>query len=620
MARKVALAAALCAVVLVLAACNPPPPCTPEDLIPPTITSPGHYSNVGTAPTIGSMTPELLQWDFAPDCMPEHFKILFSPDRHFGFARSGMTDGETVWPPADASYPEMALEPATEYFWKVRGWTQGVNGPDSSTRVFFTGPLCTSAAELGAPELISPDPGEVLSDLFAELHYQVGEPACLPEGYLVDLQTASDFSGTSLLGEFSLPGTYVLTDELADCTTYYWRVAPIFGGAQGPFSETRAFTINVSPTCPMVLSVPDVSLQPGMVLNFCTPEDLTPPDLTWPPPAAEIWLPDMETILPAEFFAWDSIECIPDHYKVLFSHDPDFGIARAGMTDGETTWPSPDAEWPQGPIEPATEYFWNVRAWTDGINGPFSDTRVFFTGPSCATPADLIAPVLSEPDNGAEVPALEVQLHYVPGDPGCIPDGYYIDLQTAADFSGTSLYDSEWSSKHTFFNASGLDDCTTYYWRVAQIEDETFGPFSEGRSFFTNQAGNCAQSLVPEFHAIRDLACYQGPIPGTYPTLGYLLAGESSPIVAQSLNQAWWYIQNLDDQNICAVPKDGGESDGDASGVPIWNNPALPEPETGNGGQGLVCDSYTTQADCVAAGCKWNPYFTTPGGWCSSPP
>lgn len=603
MARKFALAAALCAVVLVLAACDPPPTCTPDDLIPPTLTSPGHYSNVGTAPTIGSMTPELLQWDFAPDCVPEHFKILFSPDRHFGIARSGMTDGETVWPQADAPYPQMALEPATEYFWKVRGWTQGVNGPDSSTRVFITGPLCASAAELGAPELLSPDPGEVLSDLFAELHYQVGEPACLPEGYLVDLQTVSDFSGTNLLGEFSLPGTYVLTDELADCTTYYWRVAPIFGGVQGPFSETRAFTIRSSSACPMVSLIPDDLSDIPLVHIACAPEDLTPPDLLFPPPAAEIWLPDMETILPAEFFTWEPIACIPDHYKVLFSHDPDFGIARSGMTDSETTWPSPDAEYPQMPIEPATEYFWNVRAWTDGVNGPYSDTRVFFTGPSCAAPADLVATELLEPEQGAEIPALDVQLHYVPGDPGCIPDGYYIDLQTEADFSGTSIYAGEWSSKHTFFPVSGLADCTTYYWRVAQIEDGAFGPFSESRSFFTNQAGTCAQSLIPEFHAVRDLACYEGPNPAAYPVLGYLLTGESSPIVGQSFDLAWWYIQNLDDQNICAVRKDGGEPAGDTASVPRWNDPVVELPTP-------VCTRDLNKTDCEASGGTYKRIFT----------
>ena len=123
-----------------------------------------------------SLTPEFFEWEFDPDCTPEHFKIKFSPDPHFGIARFGMTDGELTWPPSGATYPQAPSEPATEYFWNVRAWTDGVNGPDSVTRVFFTGLLCTSASEMGEPDLLFPDPGEVIGELYAELHYQAGEP------------------------------------------------------------------------------------------------------------------------------------------------------------------------------------------------------------------------------------------------------------------------------------------------------------------------------------------------------------------------------------------------------------------------------------------------------------
>ena len=347
MTKKLLLLSSLFVLGLGLTACNRPSadPCTPADLEPPTITFPGNYSNVGTAPTVGTLAPELLQWEFAPDCVPEQFKLLMSPDRHFGNSRAGQTDGELAWPLSDAPWPQGALEPSTEYFWKVRAFTDGVNGPDSSTRVFFTGPLCTTAAEMGAPELLSPDPGEVIGDLYAELHYQVGEPQCLPEGYFVDLQTDPGFGGTNLLGEFGIPGTFVLTDELADCTTYYWRVAPLFGGVQGAMSESRAFNVRVDPSCPLTSAIPELVFDPGLVLHACAPEDLTPPELLWPPPAAEVGQPTQ--FLAPEFFQWSPISCFPDKYKVLFSHDPDWGIARAGTTEGETSWPSPDAEFPQ---------------------------------------------------------------------------------------------------------------------------------------------------------------------------------------------------------------------------------------------------------------------------------
>jgi hypothetical protein len=610
MKKMLFLLSSLIVLGICLAGCGPSneTPCTPADLEPPSSVLPGNYANVGTAPTIDSLTPGLFQWEFDPECVPEHFKLLFSPDHNFGFARAGMTDGELTWPPSDASFPQMPLDPATEYFWKVRGWTDGVNGPDSSTHVFFTGPLCTSSGEMGAPELLSPDPGEVIDELYAELHFQVGEPQCLPEGYLVDLQTDPGFGGSNLLGEFSIPGTNVFTDELFDCTTYYWRVAPIFGGVSGTFSETRAFNVRVDPSCPMESAISDVIIDPGQLQVICSPENLTPPELLWPPQASEVSLLGLESILPAEFFQWSPINCFPDKYKIRFSHDPDWGIAREGMTDGETVWPLPDAEFPQMGIELATEYFWNVRAWTDGVNGLDSPTWTFFTGPSCAVPADLAAPELIEPDDGAEILALEVMLNFQPGEPGCIPDGYYIDVQTSADFSGTNMYAGDWASKHTFFSVTGLADCTLYYWRIAQVEDSTFGPFSEGRSFFTNDSGFCAQSYAPQIEALRDLACYQGPNPETYPIFGYILSGETAPIVAQSLNQQWWYIQNPDGTDICAVPKDGTTPEGVTSGIPLWNNPQIvkeKEDEGGGGGEGLVCSINLNQTDCAAAGGKW---------------
>jgi hypothetical protein len=613
--RKLILGSLLFALMLLsLSACDgsTETTCTPSDLEPPHVTSPGPYYNVGTAPTTGSLPAEFFQWEFDPDCTPEHFKIQFSTDRYFGLARTGMTDGELTWPPSGAANPQAPLEPATEYFWNVRAWTEGINGPESGTWAFFTGPECGSAGELGAPELLSPEPGEVLDQIFVELHYQVGEPKCVPEGYLVDLQADPGFSGTNLLTSFSFPGTYVMTEELTDCTTYYWRVAPLYGGAQGPFSETRAFNVRVDPSCPITSQVPELDIEVALPNILCDPQNLPAPELTWPPHNSQVGTSEgPPDFLPAEFFQWEAIDCLPEKYKLRFSEDPDWGIARVGMTEGETVWPSPDAEYPQIGLEPATEYFWNVRAWTEGINGPDSPTWVFFTGPTCDLPDDLVAPELLEPSDGVEVPALEVTLNFEPGEPGCIPDGYYLDLQTVPDFSGTNPYAGDWGSKHSYMTISDLQDCTTYYWRIAQVEDATFGPFSESRSFFTNQSGNCAQSLVPEIVATRDLACYQGPDPQSYPIYGYLLSGESSPIVAQSLNQSWWYIQNPDGPEICAVPKDGGDSRGDTGDIPMWNDPEN-EPEE----EPLTCKKNLNKSQCEAAGGTWMEARVTAESYC----
>ncbi|MGD8822107.1 MAG: fibronectin type III domain-containing protein [Anaerolineales bacterium] len=614
---RIKWAVVLLLLVAALAACDRPAAdsCTPEDLVAPEQTYPPNYSIIGTSSVQpNTIQPDLLQWTFSPDCVPDHFKVLFSPDHDFGIARSGMTNGETTWPLASFEYPQLGLEPATEYFWTVRGWTDGVNGPESSTHVFFTGPQCASAAEADPPELLEPAPGEIIEENYATLHYIAGGASpCLPDGYFVDLQTDSSFSGTTLLGEYEIPGTFLMTEELDDCTTYYWRVAPIIDGVQGPFSDTRAFTVAIDPTCmPYSFQMPEI---PYLDLELCGPEDLSAPELVSPPQFSVLGnTPGASTVpIPDEFFQWSYTGCQPELFKVIFSWEPDFGIARMGETDGELSWPRPDAEWPQIPIEAGTEYWWYVYGWADGVLGPPSEMRIFFTGPTCGAAEVVPAPVILEPTEGEAIPSTTVTLHWEPGEPKCVPQmGYFIDIQTESDFSGTNILPDPWFPKHTLATIDGLEDCTTYYVRMAATLNAQgdLGPYSETRSFFTNESGTCMQSLVPEISAVRDLACYEGPNPELYPIQGYLLAGETAVIVAQNLDQTWWYIENPDAPNNCAIPKDGGETMGDISQIPMWNDPDL----------GVPCSSYTTENACLAAECRWVPQATRAGGgYCTDP-
>jgi hypothetical protein len=82
--------------------------------------------------------------------------------------------------------------------------------------------------------------------------------------------------------------------------------------------------------------------------------------------------------------------------------------------------------------------------------------------------------------------------------------------------------------------------------------------------------------------------------------------GETAPIVAQSLDQAWWYIQNPDGPDICAVPKDGTAPEGDTGEIPLWNNPEVAQEDPGGGGgEVLVCSSDLNETECDAAGGDW---------------
>jgi hypothetical protein len=122
-------------------------------------------------------------------------------------------------------------------------------GPYSVKRSFFTGPECTVLAGVPAPELISPANGEYISELAAPLQFTPGDPPCVADAYVVDLQTDPSFGGTNLQAGHDFPGTNVFTGLLEDCTTYYWRVAAVEGGSHGPYSATRWFRTNHSGAC-----------------------------------------------------------------------------------------------------------------------------------------------------------------------------------------------------------------------------------------------------------------------------------------------------------------------------------------------------------------------------------
>jgi hypothetical protein len=74
--------------------------------------------------------------------------------------------------------------------------------------------------------------------------------------------------------------------------------------------------------------------------------------------------------------------------------------------------------------------------------------------------------------------------------------------------------------------------------------------------------------------------------------------------------QDWWYIENPDAPNYCAIPKEGVEPIGEIGQIPMWNDPVIEQP----------CSTYTSQSACQAAACVWVPQATRAGGgYCTDP-
>lgn len=554
----VALLGAAC-----LASCGgpPAPECDASDLIAPTLMMP---SDGGILELGGN-----LDWEYpASPCEPGGYNLQVNTASDF----TGTEVGGFVNPPHSWWWPPTPLDQGTTYYWRVQAVLDGGTGPWSPTWSFNTLPPC-ELADLVAPVLVFPYDQTEFEYPIPSFVWDYVDPTCDPLGYHLQIANDPGFDFTSIAYERREPDPRTSDDfaasTLADCTVYYWRVAAYDGTTDGPWSATRSFRLNLNGTCPTLT---------------CVEVDLVAPEHVWPD-----WYEILSTLDPYLEWMYPAI-CQPEGYLVNISTRWDMSdiVYAGGTTDPATTTS------PTNPLEPATQYFWEVIPGVGPTLGPSSGTRSFFTGPECASSSMLGAPELLYPLDGAEISGEYAVLEFTANSFGCIPDGYFVDVQTDPNFGGYSLLGT-YSNPNTWILTWPFpQDCTLYYWRVAAVQDGVMGPFSATRTFFMNHAGNCAQSFVPDFHleALRDLACYERPFYEA-DILGYLLTGELTPLVAQDLMGEWWVIENPDAiGTLCWVPQDGTEPSGDTSDLPRWEAPADP----------LLCNINMNRTDCEAAG------------------
>ena len=560
-------------VALALAACGdetrggggggPMPICPPENLEIPVLVTPDDGTNV----EIPGLT---FHWVYNPaGCLPEEFEIQVSQSHSFDNLSGATLDvGESHWS------PQVGLLSATIYYWRMRATVTDGPGPWSPTWSFYTGPVC-EAASLVAPEPIFPAGYMFVYDApFFEWTYP--DDACVAEGY--HLQVASDPGFATLVFDERRtdPSTLWLpTFDLENCSVYYWHVAAIQGGSDGPYSATETFSVNVAATC----------------TQQCTEDQLVAPVPLGPPHYANVGTAPTEGLVPGLLWWGYPMPCLPEGFGVHLSTERDF--SDSSLFGGVHPVTGFGGNWtPSVPLEPATQYWWEVFAGIGTTFGPTSPVRSFFTGPQCASGSDAIPPTLLSPEDGATVDTLTPWLRYTPGEGGCVPDGYAIYLDTDADFAGEEPYASL-NLPGTTFIPDPLQDCTTYYWRVSPIQDDFILPWSEVWSFRTDANPNtvCAQGQ-PLGRAIRDLACRFGPGPG-WEIRWYWLQGEETPVYARDMSGNWLAVQNQDDPDrICWVPRDGVEFPGSVENLRIFDAPT-------------VCSRDLPQAECQAAGGTW---------------
>jgi hypothetical protein len=236
------LALVLLAVTLLIAACGPekgsPITCPTEDLQAPYGVSPDHI-------VVADLQPVFF-WEYPEECSPEGYRVEVTDYGTYDDSDTisgGPGTSSTTWSPSEP------LLPATDYEWRVAAMNGDTLGPYSMSTRFWTGPLC-DASTMPAPTLAQPADGSTVDNSHPPLVWTHAE-GCLPEYYSVDLSADPGFGGPSLVADFHSPAKAVIpAEELADCTTYYWRVVAHRGGGTPPMSSTWTFNTNFTGSCP----------------------------------------------------------------------------------------------------------------------------------------------------------------------------------------------------------------------------------------------------------------------------------------------------------------------------------------------------------------------------------
>jgi hypothetical protein len=554
--------------LLVLTACGGP--CEEADLlIRPDQDSPANHS------LVSDLRP-VLTWQYSP-CTPEEYIINLwtnatngtSVDTGFG----GLTGSpDKSWsPPADLTVGEA-------YIWSVAAKNSTLISPYSPDWEFIVGPACDAAS------LLPPDPVEpsgTIADLDPTYIWDYSDLDCTPGGYSLQVAPNNTFTGLVVnMREANPIKAWSPGVPLNDCDRYYWRVAGIDGASDGPWSGATSFRVNAYGNC------------------ICLSSELQVPVPVWPG-HYEI-VPDVQPVLRWLYNG----HCEVGGYAIHLSTEHDFSDTSLFGGTG-----SPSTRWMAGEdLQPATQYWWQVASGVGTDFSGFSSPRSFFTGPECAAINDMVAPTLLSPIGGDQVTQEFATLRYTPGAGGCIPDGYFVNLQTDPLFGGTNLLGS-YNFPGTTVLTDPLEDCTTYYWKVAQIQAGVHGPLSATEWFYTNYSGTCPGPLPtptptpigpPTFHFLQNAFCRRGP----GPEYGTAAAYEKDEIVeltgrSEPGRPLWWYTPWR-----CWVSDITGEASGPVDGLPIIPAPPLPTPTPTP--VPLVChEKIQTQAECRAAGGTW---------------
>ncbi len=337
----------------------------------------------------------------------------------------------------DTTRQVLGLANGTVYYWRVRA----INAAAKSA---YTVPFSftTVVSTPGVPALVSPADGAPSQPIPITVRWNSVASAI---GYHVQLSSDPQF-GSLFVNDSTVTDTTRLVSGLANNTTYYWRVRTINSGGKSAFSTPYSFTTVVAtPGVPILISPADGATTQPVALN-----------LRWSRiPGASAYHLQVSTDAPFSALVVND-STVTDTTRLV-----------SGLTNNTT-------------------YYWHVQATNAGGKSAYATPYSFST--VVAAPG---TPALLVPANGAasEPVSLILRWTHVTG-----AVGYQVQVSSDGFFGSPIVNDS--TLIDTIRVLSGLENKTTYYWRVRAINAGGSGGYAPPFSFTTIVASPSQAQLV----------------------------------------------------------------------------------------------------------------------------
>jgi hypothetical protein len=331
---------------------------------------------------------------------------------------------------SETSYAINGLDNDRTYYWRVRAINNFGEGEWSEVWSFTTAIGIPSA-----PVLVLPENNAENQPVTITFEW---EEESLADYYRLQVSKVSDFSSTVVNVGNITASSYEVTN-LEYLQTYYWRVNATNESGTGSWSQVRNFTTIIERPAVPQLSSPADSAEAVS----------TKPELSWGAAARA------------------------DVYRVQVSADDEFTSILHDVDDFESTSVTIIDE-----LDAFTVHYWRVNATNMGGTSDWSDPWQFTTGQ-----AFPVAPVLVSPQDGATADGTNVLLLWSGVQTAT---NYRLQVSSTDDFS-ENFIDND-TILETFFNVSGLEPETEYFWRVRAISGVGAGDWSSVWSFLTGEA------------------------------------------------------------------------------------------------------------------------------------